>query len=156
MCVCVCSLLRRQRRCWEKGVMKNCLFVVGWCGRRRALGDTWSDVNVLPCVREGGECLTEWREGERGDGKIIPSAWWDWRLGLIDRLIIGGNGPENEWDTALGLLWTWAAGLQGMLAAARHGLNVQGSWFHLCLIYSYTILAKWSNKKRKRGNMEGV
>ncbi len=48
-------------------------------------------------------------------------------LGLIDRLIIEGNGPENEWDSALGLLWSWVVGLEGMLAAERHGLNVHGT-----------------------------
>ena len=43
----------------------------------------------------------------------------------------------------------------GMWASERHGLNVHGTWFHLCLIYSYTIPAKWSNKKGKRANTEG-
>lgn len=42
--------------------------------------------------------------------------------------------------------WGW-----GMLAAERHGPNVHGTWFHLCLIYSYMILAKWSNKKKGEG-----
>lgn len=45
-------------------------------------------------------------------------------LRLIDRLIIGGNGPENEWDSAPALLWSWGVGLEGMLAAEKHGLNV--------------------------------
>lgn len=102
-------------------------------------------------------CGREWVERGRGeDGQIIPSAWWDWMLGLIDRLIIGGNGPENEWDSALGLLWSWVVGLEGMLAAERHGLNVHGTWFHLCLIYSYMILAKWSNKKGREGTVKGM
>lgn len=102
-------------------------------------------------------CGREWVERGRGeDGQIIPSAWWDWMLGLIDRLIIGGNGPENEWDSALGLLWSWVVGLEGMLAAERHGLNVHGTWFHLCLIYSYMILAKWSNKKGRGGTVKGM
>lgn len=48
-------------------------------------------------------------------------------LGLIDRLIIGGHGPENEWDSALGLLWSGLVGLEGMLAGERHGLNVHGT-----------------------------
>lgn len=45
--------------------------------------------------------------------------------GLIDRLIIEGNGPENEWDSAPGLLWSWVVGSEGMLAAKRHALNAQ-------------------------------
>lgn len=98
-------------------------------------------------------CGRQWVERGRGeDGQIIPSAWWDWMLGLIDRLIIGGNGPENEWYSALGSLWSWVVGSEGMLAAERHGPNAHGTWFHLCLIYSYTIPAKWSNKKGRRGN----
>lgn len=97
------------------------------------------------------------RESSGGkDGQIIPSAWWDWRLGLIDRLIIGGNEAENEWDSALGLLVSRAAGLQGMLAATLHGLNVHGTWFHLRLIYSYTIPTKWSNKKVRESQKGGV
>lgn len=48
-------------------------------------------------------------------------------LGLIDRLIIGGNGPENEWYSALGSLWSWVVGSEGMLAAERHGPNVHGT-----------------------------
>lgn len=130
--------------------MSSCMNVVRGCGRLLVLAVTWSDINVLQSVWEG----VSW-ESKGGDGQIIPSAWWDWMLGLIDRLIIGGNGPENEWDSALGLLWNWVVGLEGMLAAERHGLNVHGTWFHLCLIYSYMILAKWSNKKRNRRNSEG-
>lgn len=127
------------------------LSVVRGCGGLLVLGDTWSDVNVLHCVWEG----VGWKR-EREDGQIIPSAWWDWMLGLIDRLIIGGNGPENEWDSAFGLLLSWVVGLEGMLAAERHGLNVHGTWFHLCLIYSYMILAKWSNKKGRGGTPKRV
>lgn len=48
-------------------------------------------------------------------------------LGLIDRLIIGGNGPENEWYSALGSLWSWVVGSEGMLAAERHGPNAHGT-----------------------------
>lgn len=125
----------RSRERWRD----VCLWSV-WRYRPHALADTWSDVNVPLCERERAS-------NGGGDGQIIPSAWWDWRLGLIDRLIIGGNGPENEWDSALGLPGSRAAGSQGMLAATLHGLNVHGTWFHLRLIYSYTIPTKWSNIK---------
>lgn len=67
-------------------------------------------------------------------------------LGLIDHLIIGGNGPENKWGSAPGLLWSW---VRGILAAERLGLNVNETWFHLRLIYSYMIWAKWSDKKEE-------
>lgn len=131
----------RSRERWRD----VCLWSV-WRCRLHAPGDTRSDVNVLLCESQ----RKRKRESSGGkDGQIIPSAWWDWRLGLIDRLIIGGNEAENEWDSALGLLGSRAAGLQGMLAATLHGLNVHGTWFHLRLIYSYTIPTKWSNKKSK-------
>lgn len=108
---------------------------------------------MLMCCSVCGRERVESKRGE--DGQIIPSAWWDWMLGLIDCLIIGGNGPENEWDSALGLLWSWLVGLERMLAAERHVLNVHGTWFHLCLIYSYMILAKWSNKKEEGESERG-
>ena len=39
--------------------VNNCLFVVGWCGRLLVSGDTWSDVNVLLCVRDRVGCKRE-------------------------------------------------------------------------------------------------
>lgn len=101
-------------------------------------------------------CGRQWVERGRGeDGQIIPSAWWDWMLGID-----WSPNHRRKWAWKWMVLCPWlaaelGAGVGGMLAAERHGPNVHGTWFHLCLIYSYMILAKWSNKKRERGNSEG-
>lgn len=156
-CVCMCVYLWAQPVFEEmEGMrrmakMRSCLFVVRGCGILLVLCDTWSDVNVLGCVWD----RVSWKK-QRG-------RWTDNPVCLM-RLNAGIDWSPNhrrKWAWKWMVLCPWLAvelgsWIGGMLAAERHGLNVHETWFHLCLIYSYMILAKWSNKKGRGRTVKGM